>query len=127
MKEKIVSCLLLFAFSCMPYTVTEKYAKRTGGFGHGHQDLSVYSSTEFDGQHIKMAQIKMKHSVIHGNLEYDQRMKNFLLQAINDFDGCAIVNDESLTDDVYYYFDIISLTHNCKIKNTANSSDTVFE
>ena len=117
----------MFALSCMPYTITEKHTKRTGGFGHGHQDLSLYSSMEFDKEYIKMAQIKMKHNVIHGNLEYDERMKNFLLQAINDFDGCAIINDESLADDVYYYFNIISLPHDCKIKNDVKTSGTVFE
>ena len=64
-----------------------------------------------------MAQIRIRHDVIHGNLIYDDKMKNFLLQAINDYNGCALINDENLSDKTYYYLDIVSLHSDCEVEN----------
>ena len=105
----------------MPYIVIEKNVKKTDGYGHGHKNLSVYSSTDFDKEYTKMAQIRIRHDVIHGNLKYDHKMKNFLLQAINDFNGCALINDEKLSDEIYYYFDIVSFNFDCELDNRSLS------
>lgn len=101
----------------MPYIVIEKNTKKTDGYGHGHQDLSLYSSLEFDKEYTVMSQIRMRQDIIHGSLKYDKRMKIFLLQAINDFNGCALINNESLSDETYYFFDIVSLDDDCELKN----------
>ena len=58
----------------MPYIVVEKNIKKTDGFGHRHQNLSIYSSSDTHMEYRKMAQIRMRHDVIHGNLKYDDKM-----------------------------------------------------
>ena len=127
MTLKLLSILAFILVSCMPYTITHKYVKRTDGYGHGHRDLSLYSSIDFNKKYNKMAQIKIKHNVIHGELKYDNKMKEFLLQAINNFNGCAIINNENLADDKFYYFDIVSLPNHCKIKNNISKSTPSIE
>ena len=73
--------------------------------------LIIYRSTdEIDSNYKIIAKINLTNSAIYGNLSYDQRIKELLLNKINDIGADALIYKEVESDSLYTIFEVIYFT-----------------
>ena len=76
--------------------------------GQYHNELLIYFSiNEIDREYTRIASIKISNNAIYGNLIYDKRITNYLIDELNQIDGDALILNESKSDEETTYFDVI--------------------
>ena len=71
-------------------------------------ELIIYFSlNEIDYNYIVIATIELKNNTVYGDLNYDDRIRRYLLNRINGIGADALIYNDSLSDSTYTYFDAI--------------------
>ena len=108
-KSYILSLILILCCS-YPIKITkvvDKYPKR---YDRPYQNQLViyFSLNEIEENFTVIANIQLNNNEVYGNLNYDTRMKNYLLSRMNRIKADALIYNEKLSTMNYTYFDAIS-------------------
>tara|TARA_X000001036_G_C20216010_1_gene617786 strand:- start:7 stop:333 length:327 start_codon:yes stop_codon:yes gene_type:complete len=87
--------------------VVDKYPKRYDS-PYQNQLVIYFSLDEIEEEFTVIANIQLNNNEIYGNLNYDTRMKDYLLNRINRIKADALIYNENLSNTNYTYFDAIS-------------------
>ena len=87
--------------------VVDKYPKRYDS-PYQNQLVIYFSLDEIEQEFTVIANIQLNNNEIYGNLNYDTRMKDYLLNRINRIKADALIYNENLSNTNYTYFDAIS-------------------
>ncbi len=101
---------LFFILSCSsPVKITKILDKYPDRYNRTYQNnLRIYFSLdEIEYEFIVIATVQLDNSEIYGELSYDTRMKDYLLNRINRIGADALIYNEELSDSSYTYFDAI--------------------
>ena len=108
---KSYTLFLFFILSCSPpvkiIKISDKYPKRHNQ-SYQNNLIIYFSLNEIEYDFITIANIRLDNNEIYGNLNYDTRMKNYLLSRMNRIGADALIYNEDLSDSSYTYFDAIS-------------------
>lgn len=87
--------------------VVDKYPKRYDSPSQ-NQLVIYFSLDEIEEEFTVIANIQLNNNEVYGNLNYDTRMKDYLLNRINRIKADALIYNENLSNTNYTYFDAIS-------------------
>ena len=99
---------LLFIFSCAsPIKITKIADKYPDDRSYQSQLIIYFSLSEIEYDYTIIASIQLENSAVYGNLMYDKRIKNYLLDRINGIGADALIYNDNLSDSSYTYFNAI--------------------
>ena len=104
---------LFFILSCsLPIKITkisEKYPDRNNR-SYQNKLIIYFPLDEIEYDFLVIARIRLDNDEVYGNLSYDIRMKDYLLNRINGIGADALIYNDELSDSIYTYFDAIYYT-----------------
>tara|TARA_Y100001970_G_scaffold274612_1_gene374683 strand:- start:133 stop:498 length:366 start_codon:yes stop_codon:yes gene_type:complete len=108
--HKFYILLLFLIISCSSpvkiIKIVDKYPDRTDRV-YQNNLMIHFSMKDIQDEYTTIATIRLNNNEIYGNLNYDTRMKNYLLNRINRVGADALIYNEELSDKEYTYFDAI--------------------
>ena len=103
--------IILSAFvilSCYSPVKVTKIVDRYPNDTNYQSELIIYFSLdEIERSYTVIANIQLENNVIYGNFQYDDRIKDYLLDRINEIGADAIIYHNKNSDSSYSYFDAI--------------------
>jgi len=105
--NKVIIFCTLFIVYCAPIKTIEKsnHFEKTK---KNKDQLKIYfSKDEIPVEYDIIAQIELKNKAIYGNLLYDKRIINYLIDELNQIAGDALLYNELKSNMKSTYFDVI--------------------
>jgi len=96
--------------------ITNKYPDRLNRV-YQNNLIIYYSINEIEYDYTTIANIQLNNDEIYGNLNYDTRMKAYLLNRINRIGADALIYNEKKSDSEYTYFDAIHYNKNYNLNS----------
>ena len=110
MTYKLYISFLFLVLSCSSpvkiIKLSDKYPDRSDRIYQTNLIIH-YSHQEIQQNYTTIASIQLDNNEIYGNLNYDTRMKVYLLNRINRIGADAIIYNEEKSDSNYTYFDAV--------------------
>ena len=107
MLNKVIIFCTLFILCCAPIKTIEKSTQSTKTQKNKQELKIFFSKDEILNDYNTIAEIELKNKAIYGNLLYDQRIINYLIDELNRIGGDALLYNELKSNMNNTYFDVI--------------------
>ena len=128
MNYKIAILSALFFYSCaLPVKTTliqnngstAKYDQKY------NKNLVIYiPSDEIKYEYEIIARIEVENDAVWGDINFDKKIKKYLLDSVNDIGADALIYDEEVSNKSYTYFDVILFNLNTLENNSIFTAPT---